>query len=284
LNEADALLQKLRETKRLKKADQATLVGNLGRLIREFDGENAKTIAKNILHENQWEKRKRYVRFPDEAVGRSAGQAASGGAFAGIIERLIDLFVSRNMDRNQVRTDIVHKVLQRTSLRPPSSFRMAEGADEADAARLVADMSRVCEMLADEADLAEFFALVSKHPIYPPGPWYQWANSLELNSEEEPNHIDAWGWDTDEDEIREWVPWWAPKCVIGHLYIPFECQGLWLPENAAAEIKKTCGSADDYYRNHFAPLLEAFTGQEWMAINPGIPPIAPLADCLPVAK
>ena len=32
-NEADALLQKLRETKRLKKADQATLVDNIGRLI-----------------------------------------------------------------------------------------------------------------------------------------------------------------------------------------------------------------------------------------------------------
>jgi hypothetical protein len=124
-------------------------------------------------------------------------------------------------------------------------------------------MSRVCDKLADEADLAEFFGLVSKHPIYPPGPWYGWHNSLALNAEHEPNHIDAWGWD-DEEEIQEWVPWWAPKYVIGHLYIPFECRGLWLPEGAAAEIKKTCGNADGYSRNLFAPLLVPFTGQGWM--------------------
>jgi hypothetical protein len=163
-NEADALLQKLRETKRLKKADQATLVDNIGRLILQFDAANAKAIGKSILHECEWDKRKRYVRFPGEAVGRTTRQAASGGTFAHIVERLIDLFVARNVDRNQAKTDIVRKALQKTSLRPPSSFRMTESADEADAARLVADMRRVCDKLADEADLAEFFGLVSKHP------------------------------------------------------------------------------------------------------------------------
>jgi hypothetical protein len=135
-NEADALLQRLRETKRLKEADQATLVDNLGRLIVQFDAANAKAIAKSILRESEWDKRKRYVRFPGEAVGRTTRQAASGGTFAHILEQLIDLFVDRNVDRNQAKTDIVRKALQRTSLRPSSPFRMAEGADEADAAQL----------------------------------------------------------------------------------------------------------------------------------------------------
>ena len=52
-NEADALLQKLRETKRLKKADQATLVDNIGRLILQFDAANAKAIATRLLQQNE---------------------------------------------------------------------------------------------------------------------------------------------------------------------------------------------------------------------------------------
>jgi hypothetical protein len=263
-NEADELLCTLREKKRLAKADQSALVSNLGRLIVQFDAGNAKAIAKDILQSNEWEKRKRYIRFPSEAAGFVGRHAGSGGAFARIIERLIEVKVSGDVGRDQARSETVRKALRGTSFLPPSPFRMPEGIDDADAAQFAADMNRVFEKLAEEANLAEFLALVSKHPVFPTDAWYQWTNSLNLESEREPNHIFKWGWDTDEDEFAEWIPWWAPKCVIGHLYIPFQCQRLNVPEHGVAEIKKELGDAHRRYANAYFSLLEPFIMPEWM--------------------
>ena len=87
---------------------------------------------------------------------------------------------------------------------------------------------------------------------------------MNLESEREPNRIFKWGWDTDEDEFAEWIPWWAPKCVIGHLYIPFQCQRLNVPEHGVAEIKKVLGDAHRRYANAYFSLLEPFIMPEWM--------------------
>ena len=106
---------------------------------------------------------------------------------------------------------------------------MSEGIDDADAAQFAADMIKVFDKLAEETDLADFLALVSKHPIFQGDAWFEWSNSLHLKPERNPNGIYEWGWDTDEDEFKEWIPWWAPKCVIGHLYIPFLCKRLNVP-------------------------------------------------------
>jgi hypothetical protein len=66
---------------------------------------------------------------------------------------------------------------------------MPEGIDDIDAAQFAADMNKVFDKLAEESDLAEFLALVSKHPIFPPGGWYNWNNSLQLEPELDYNHI-----------------------------------------------------------------------------------------------
>jgi hypothetical protein len=264
-SEADALLRKLRDTKRLAKADQSALVTNLGRLIELFDPENAKSIVRRILETNEWEKRKRYIRFANDPISRVARHAASGGSFARIIDRLIDVRVCENIDRNQAKIEIVRKALKRTSFLPPSSFQMPEGKDDAEAAQFAADMKKVTDKLAEEADLADFFTLVSKHPIYPSEAWYQWTNSLELNSKHEPNHVYEWGWEADEDEIQDWIPWWAPRCLIGHWYIPFHCKRVRVPEQSVAEIRKKGGSRPERYMSRFSPLIEPFISSEWMS-------------------
>jgi hypothetical protein len=261
--EADGLLRTLRETKRLTKADQLALVSNLGHLIIQFDAQNSKATVKRILESNEWEKRKRYIRFPNEATSHLGRYAGSGGAFARIIERLIEVKVNGDVGRDQARSDTTRKALRGTSFLPPSPFRMPEGIDDADATQFATDMNKVLERLAEETDLAEFLALVSKHPIYPEtAAWHAWNNSLRLQSELDPNPIYKWGWDTDEDEFEEWIPWWAPKCVIGHLYIPFRCKQLVVPEDGVAEIKKALGDTVSRYSEDYYSLLEPFLRPE----------------------
>ena len=265
-NEAETLLRKLRITKRLKKADRPTLVSNLGRVIVQIDAANAKAIIKDILEE-KWEKRTRYVRLPNEPVDPAARYAASGGHFARIIDRLIDVRVRQNIDGAQAKSEIVRGALKRTSFLPSSPFHMPEGKDDAEVAAFAADMSKVFDKLADEADLADFIALVSKHPIYPNDAWYQWTNSLELKPNIEPNHVYKWGWDGDgdDDEFQLWIPWWAPRCLIGHWYVPFRCQRLRLPEHGVAKIRKEVSGRCTSEMNLFYPLIEPFLSPEWMS-------------------
>ena len=135
----------LREKKRLAKADQSALVSNLGRLIVQFDAGNAKAIAKDILQSNEWEKRKRYIRFPSEAAGFVGRHAGSGERSRGLSSASSRVKVSGDVGRDQARSETVRKALRGTSFLPPSPFRMPEGIDDADAAQFAADMNRVFE-------------------------------------------------------------------------------------------------------------------------------------------
>lgn len=260
-NRADVLLRKLCKTKRLKKADQESLVGNLGSLIFEFDPANAKAIASAILQVNEWEKRKRYIRFPNEPVGKLGRHAASGGAFARILESLIDEKARRSgVDRNQVKFETVRRALKRTSFLPPAPFQIPEGIDDADAVQFVADLDKVFEKLAEEADVSEYLGLIAKHPIYQDGSWFNWSNSLELNSKYEPNPLYEWD---DDDEIQEFIPWWAPKCLIGHLYIPFQCGRVTLPDHSVVKIKKTIEDLSRTESDMFLDIVWPFLKPEW---------------------
>jgi hypothetical protein len=67
-------------------------------------------------------------------------------------------------------------------------------------------------------------------------------------AKKEPNHLYRWDYPDDDEELRTWLPWWAPKCVVGHLYIPFSCKYLRVPEQCAAEIKTMCGGQIDQHK------------------------------------
>jgi hypothetical protein len=261
----DELLRILRGTKRLEKHDQAILVENLGQLIVQFYPDNAKAIARSILEDNERDKRKRYIRIPGERVGPLTRHAGSGGSFARIIERLIELRVSENFSRDQAKGEIVRKALWRTSFRPPAPFRMPANPNEADVAQFAADMQAISDRLADETDLAEFFALLAKHPIFPDDAWYQWTHALELKTDHEPNSVYDWGWDTDEYEISEWIPWWAPRCLIGYWYIPFTCRCVRVPEDKVAEIHALQLGEPERYRNNYFDVIEPFITPQHIA-------------------
>jgi hypothetical protein len=257
-HDPDELLRTLHGTKRLEKSDQAILVDNLGQLIVQFYPDNAKAIARSLLEDNEREKRKRYIRIPGERVGALTRHAASGGSFARIIERLIALRVSEHVSHDRAKGEIVRKALSRTSFRPPAQFRMPANPNEAVVAQFAADMQAMSDRFAHETDLAEFFALLAKHPIFPDDAWYQWTHALELKADHEPNSIYDWGWDTDEYEISEWIPWWAPRCLIGHWYIPFTCRCVRLPEDKAAEVRALQLGEPERYRNTYFDVIEPF--------------------------
>lgn len=205
----------------------------------------------------------RYVRFPDDAS--NAPYAASAGDFAGIIDQLIEKKVGSDRDRAQATFETVYQVFKGTSFLPPSRFQMAEGEQD-DAAVLIKEMEKVFEKLAQEVDLAEHFKRVSKHPIYPNCAYYESSNSLALDAKCNPNDIYHWDWLTDEDEfdLQNCIPWWAPRCVIGHLYIPFRSSCLHLPQQGIADLKKACGGevTKDTWRTDYSELLQPFLAPE----------------------
>ena len=95
--------------------------------------------------------------------------------------------------------------------------------------------------------------MVSKYPIYPDDK----SRLLALDASSEPNDLHRW--DDYINELQNWIPWWAPKCVIGHLYVPFECSRLSLPKSVAAEVAKACGgdiTPHAWRRNECSFLLE----------------------------
>lgn len=258
LNEANDLLDGLRRRKRrIVVVDRQFLAANLGRLIMEIERSDPKVLAKKILGD-KWEKRMRYVRFPDDAS--DARYAASGGHFAGLIDQLIETKVGKGLDRAHATKETVYGALKGTSFLPASRFQMPEGGD-GEAAYLVSAMEKAFDKLAQDADLAEHFERVSKYPIYPDCPYWWSSSSLTLDAKSEPNDIYDWDWITDEDEIEiQSIPWWAPRCVIGHLYVPFQIACLDLPEQGVADLKKACGGevTPDTWRTEHSRLLEPF--------------------------
>jgi hypothetical protein len=239
--EADALLDELRRTARLKRNDRAALVRNLGRSIIQLQTGNRKEIAKRILGIEYWQKRKRYIRFPNDASKKSARHAASGPAFARIIDQIINENAQSCLDHEHATIETVGEVLKGTSfdrsIRPQPIDRRSNAASARDAAMLVRRMERVSAKLADEANLIAYFDLISRYPIRPG------LNDplLTFKPDQGANTVHDW-WNRyfTDDEMQTWLPWWAPKCIIGHLYVPFRCKYVDLPEDAVAHIKKVC--------------------------------------------
>jgi len=260
--EAIAVLDQLRHTKRIAKEDQPVLVRNLGDLIARLEPGTSMLLAEKILQPDLWAKRKRYIRFHDDAASPSARHAASGGTFARIIDGLIDEKVRKGIDRPQAIVETVYGALKGTSFRRPARFQIQAGVDDSDATYFVREIEKVFDKLAQEVDLADHFELVSRYAIYPDCPYWWSSHSLALSSkEEEPNDIYHWDWLTDEDEFDlQIIPWWAPRCVVGHLYIPFQTSCLHLPEQGVSELKKACGVevTPDTWTNNYSELLEPF--------------------------
>jgi hypothetical protein len=239
--EADDLLRRLSKIPRIPAGDRPVLARNLGRLIERLELTARLKTAEKVL-DTCWPKRKRYVRFADEDAKPSSHYAASGPTFAGIIERLKKEKERKGFDSTQVKIEVVLEALKGTSFRPASRFRTNESVG--DAAILATSMQKVCESLARQVDLDEYFQTVSKFPIYPVNPASpNWPSGgvLEFVSERDPNRLYKWDQFVDDDQIQTWIPWWAPKCVIGHLYVPFSCKCLRVPKQSASEIKKMCG-------------------------------------------
>ena len=238
--EADKLLKHLRLTKRVDKNDQPILVGNLGLIVAQLEPKHPLSLAEKILEQNEWQKRKRYILFPEDTPDPLARYAATGGVFARLIDRLIEETANlKGFSNAQAKIEIVFQTLKGTSFRRPSRFQMANGED--DAAFLVKGLKKVLDVFADEVDLAQYFDLVSKYPIYPAEADLRSSLLLELKVKGGPNNLYVWDDYLDEDELDHWIPWWAPKCVIGHLYIPFLCSRLRLSKRGLAQITENCG-------------------------------------------
>src|SRR6185437_11417216 len=105
------------------------LASNLGRQITDLDLANRDTLTKDLLGDNRYQHRTRYVRFPDEP--HDGRYAASAGDIAKIITKIIEKKVSQGRDHAQATVDSVHDALRGTSFLPPSRFQMPENADDA---------------------------------------------------------------------------------------------------------------------------------------------------------
>lgn len=256
------LLRVLRNKKRLSKTDQATLVDNLGQLVVEFDADNAKTVAQNLLERNERDKRKRYIRLPDDRVSERARHAASGGSFARIIEQLIKLHSRKNVDQETAKIAVVRQALRNTSFRPSPPFRMPAGSDKTDVIQLATDMQAMSDRLSDETNFADLLALLAKHPIFPNEAWYQWTNQLELKANLQANSLYEWGSDLDDYELNEWIPWWAPRCLIGHLYVPFSCRAVHVARKLIPEILTQQKTTDVYPSLDYYSLIEPYIDEQ----------------------
>src|SRR5262249_36997840 len=199
--------------KRVSKDDRPTLVSNLGRLIHQMEPDDRMDLAARVL-ETKWPKRKRYIRFPDESPDLPARYAASGLDFARIIHQIVGEKARKGLDRTQATIETVYGVLKGTSFRRPSRFQISEGIEGGDAEFFVSEMEKVLNKLADDTDLPEYFQLVSKYPVYPNKEWTTLSSTLELNAKLAPNDLYKWDWYTDEEELQDWIPWWAPSRLL----------------------------------------------------------------------
>lgn len=235
---AAELLDRLGSMARIPKEDREPLVSNLGQLANAADPRDPMGIARDILLPDQWPKRRRYILLPKDVPESGARLAASGSAFAGIIRRLIDAKTRQGVDHARVMKDIVYGALKKTSFLPPPRFQMPKS--EHDVAYFTTEIEKVVNNFAQAADLVEYFELVAKHPIYA-----DWSSTerppLTLNPSYDPNDLYRWDVSLREEELENWIPWWAPRCLIGHLYVPFHCGALELSQRGIAEIKELCG-------------------------------------------
>jgi hypothetical protein len=263
-NEAKKLLDTLRTKKRILPDDQSILASNLGREIATLEREAPMRLAKTILLDTNWSKRKRYVRFPNEGADSRRRYAASGGALAGIIDRLINEKIRRGISRSHALIETVNGVLKGTSFRPPSRFQMRNDLED-DGVYFVNKLTKILDKLAQDAGLREYFDLVSRFHIYPIRDLSE-SQQLRLDARYEPNDLYEWDLPLDDDEIQTWVPWWAPKCIIGHAYLPFQCEHLWLTGQPFMEISEACGgeiTKERWWSESCSSLVERFISPEF---------------------
>jgi hypothetical protein len=259
----DSLLAKLRRKKRLTRGDQIELVANLGRLIERLDEERPRALAKTLLGDELWAKRKRYIRFPNEPI--DARTAASGGTFARIIESLIGEKTRRGFDPAQARIATVQEALNGTSFRPSSQSTIT--TDGKDAASLVRQMESVLNSLARQAQLEEYFELIAKYSVWPSDEWSASdpRNFLKFDPKAAPNSLSSWNDTMEDGELQYWVPWWAPKCVIGHLYIPILTECFFYPEQEVLRIKEACDGTitqDRWIQEEYSYYIESLITSE----------------------
>ncbi|MGA7787252.1 MAG: hypothetical protein WCA56_03695, partial [Xanthobacteraceae bacterium] len=244
-SEAAELLEQLRHVPRIPTEDRPVLARNLGRLIERLAPQDQLSVTKMVL-DSSWSKRMRYVRFGNETTEPPPDYAASGPAFAGIIDRLSAEKESKGFSKPQALMETVFEALRGTSYHRPSRFKVKESLG--DGAFLVTHLAKVCGALAEQVELDEYFETISKYPIYPmdyDSPNRKTGRLLDLVSKREPNRLHSWDTFLDDDELQTWLPWWAPKCVLGHLYVRFVCKSLSVPEQCVSEIKRSCDGKVD---------------------------------------
>ena len=252
-SEAVALFAKLQGIPRLAKNDRAAIARNLGRMVFQLQPQNRDEAAKRILGDVYWPKRKRYIRFSSDSSKRAARYAASGSTFARIAQQIIEEKRSKGADHDQAMVETINAALKGTSLQPSKRFKVVEHSDSAegerDAAFIVKSLEKISTTLANEADLPDYFDLISKHPIYPiPIDFAAKREQRRLLKLDfgvgwcKPHNWNSFVPDDDDDELMPWLPWWAPKSVVGHLYVPFQTSCVILPKDAVADLKKICGN------------------------------------------
>ena len=148
--------------------------------------------------------------------------------------------------------------------------RFAEGEERAFDKLALADHLDDCVanqlLIEAEYDVAESFVAVHDYC----SPNRDSGRSLEISPKREPNRLYSWQEFVDDEELRTWIPWWAPECVIGHLYVPFTCKGLRVPEECAAEITRMCGgyvTEDAWRKEKCSWEIEQFLKSD--SIRPG---------------
>ena len=264
---ATGLLDKLRRASRVPMEDRAVLARNIGRLVDRFDPKNRREIALNLLNEANRAKRKRYIEFPEEQRSASARYASDGLAFAALIERIIAQHVRRGDDPAHSTASVIHQALRETSFRPAYRYQPIAGS-ASDAAFFVSSVDTIIAHFAQETDIAEYFELVSKYPIFPKEPWppetsFPSNKYLTLRDAREPNDLYHWNQSTEDGSLQNYIPWWAPKCVIGHLYVPFRCSNLELAPEKVAEIKDACEgeiTEDNWQRQECSRWVSLYEG------------------------
>jgi hypothetical protein len=257
---AATLLEKLGSIARISKQDRAALTSNLGHLCHALDPHNPMRIAQGALLPDQWPKRKRYILLSKDIPEPRDRLAASGSAFAQIIRQLINAKMDKGIDHAHAMTEIVYGALKKTSFLPPSRFQIPE--NDHDAAYFTEEMEKVVNKLAQATDLAEYFELVAKHPIDPVWPSRE-RPPLVLEPSSDPNDLYRWDVSLEEEELEPWVPWWAPRCLIGHLYVPFHCGALELSERGIAKLKELCRGEithENWLRGECSSYEEPFDG------------------------
>lgn len=252
-------LETLRNTVRVPKEDQSKIVRNLGRIVAQIEPKDPMGFAKRVLGEDLFEKRKRYILFAGEQPADR--YHATGKTFARFIDDLIKERIRRGFADTQAKIETIRDVLKGTSFRPWSRFEMQENGE--DAAFFVDAVGKVLNRLVQECDLQEYFDRVSKYPVYDNstdrnGKW----NARELlyfHPNKAPNDLYEWNnFLEDEDEIQNWIPWWAPKCIVGHIYVPMDCNSLRLASKVVEHIKEVCGAniSEDSWRGADCSWLE----------------------------